>query len=292
MQPTIHHRYSPRMKFQTLLQLVVIVSVLLGNCVPAQSAQARTEILPAVNDATMPLNAGNTQPVVRTGWETPGEVKGSSQALTSLACAPNPIITTDGIVYLATRGEIGRSRDFYSSPSPSWEMVQTGLSLPIGTAGGIIEFALDPTCSFHRAWVALGDPVTGSSGSVWRTDNLNDTQPTWTEMLNESQMVSALTVKGASGTNAWVKRIQVSALTPGLVVIAVAMSNHVYVGHSSDDGQTWSWSEDLGQVGTQAIGLELSDHDANKIWVGRPAMARLVRCCFLRTGGSPLVLSI
>jgi RHS repeat-associated protein len=209
------------------------------------------------------------------------------QSQTTPGCAENPSITKNGIVYLATRGEIGRSRDFYNiTGTPTWEMVQGTQLAPIGTKGGIIEFVLDPTCSFHRAWVALGDPDTGGSGAIWRTDDLNATQPAWTEVLSTSEIVSALQLQGASGTTAWVKRIQVSAVTPGLVVIAVALSNRLYVGHSSDYGETWGWSGDLGQVGAQAIGLELSDHDANKMWVGSTTDGTSGQLLYSEDGGA------
>src|SRR3990172_1980668 len=48
-----------------------------------------------------------------------------------------------GTVYAATRGNVARSRDFYTG-SPHWEDIHGVLPIPIGNWGGLIEFALDP----------------------------------------------------------------------------------------------------------------------------------------------------
>jgi hypothetical protein len=128
--------------------------------------------------------------------------------------APAAAQTSGGIVYLATRANLARSRDFYTSPSPHWENVK-GAIPPIGGWGGIIEFALDPFDPENRAWVVLGDSLNGYA-AVWRTENLDATTPTWTEVLSQAQIVAALGSSTAGG-----KRILASNLQPGLLFVAI-----------------------------------------------------------------------
>jgi hypothetical protein len=139
--------------------------------------------------------------------------------------------------------------------------------------GGITEFVLDPFNSLNRAWAAIGDPQTGSSGSVWRTDNLDASAPTWTQVLSQAQITAAV-----GGTNPWVKRIRASSLQSGLIFIAVSTASGLRIGRSVDFGATWTWSPALGPTGDRAVALELSDHNANRLWtsIGLPGAKILV----------------
>lgn len=168
----------------------------------------------------------------------------------------------DGTVYLATRGNLARSRNFYAA-TPHWQDVHGVLPIPIGGRGGLIEFTLDPFDPEHRAWVILGNPDSGRGGAAWRTDNLDASPPTWTEVLSEAEIVAAL-----GGSTAWGKRVLASNLQPGLIFVAVAGNGGLSVGRSQDSGETWTWAEALGRTGNRAVGFELSDHDANRLWVG------------------------
>src|SRR3990170_2324523 len=169
-----------------------------------------------------------------------------------------------GTVYAATRGNVARSRDFYTG-SPHWEDIHGVLPIPIGSWGGLIEFALDPFNPENRAWAVLG--LGSGYGSVWRTDNLDDSPPTWVEILSQEEIL-----QGTGGTFAGGRRIIASNVQPGLVFVAVTGdngpgNNGLSVGRSDDYGETWTWAEALGGTGDRAIGMELSDQTADRLWV-------------------------
>lgn len=165
-----------------------------------------------------------------------------------------------GIVYLATRGNVARSRDFYTSPSPHWEDARGALPVPIQPWGGIIEFALDPFDTKNRAWVVLG---AGAGAAVWRTGNLDAATPTWTEVLTQAQISAALGGESAMG-----KRILASNEQPGLIFVAVRgdTTGTLAIGRSGDYGSTWLWKTNLGILGDRVPGMELSDQEVSRLW--------------------------
>lgn len=189
-----------------------------------------------------------------------------------------------GGVYLANKGQIARSRNFYGN-NPHWEDIKGELPIPFGDRGGLTEFILDPFNPLNRAWVSLGSADSWHGGAVWRTDNLDDDEPTWTEVLSEDEMLVALGNPGA-----WIQRIQASSLQPGLIFIAVPASKagfetNFFVGRSEDYGETWSWSDNLGPGRDRAVGFELSDHDVNRLWVGVGAPGGKSRILVSNDGG-------
>jgi len=171
--------------------------------------------------------------------------------------------TARGAVYLAERGHITRSRNFYDS-NPHWENIKLdSIVIPFGR-GGLIEFILDPFDPINRAWICLGDPDIYSKGAVWRTDNLDDPKPSWTLILKEADIL-----KGTGFTHAWVKRIKASKLQRGLIFIVITGDHGLsFVGRSDDYGANWTWSNKLFSLGDRSVGFELSSHDVNRLWVG------------------------
>ncbi|MGH2620385.1 MAG: RHS repeat-associated core domain-containing protein [Anaerolineales bacterium] len=179
--------------------------------------------------------------------------------------------TTGGIVYLATKGNVARSRDFYTSSSPHWENVKGALPIPFESWGGIIEFALDPFDPENRAWVVLGGSNFTAYGAVWRTDTLDATTPTWTEVLSQAQITAALGVGSAGGG-----RILASNLQPGLLFVAVGSASGLAVGKSTDYGSTWTWEPAIGGIGGRSPGFELSDQDVGRLWVSVMQTGRIL----------------
>ena len=167
-----------------------------------------------------------------------------------------------GVVYLATKGHVARSRDFYTSSSPHWEDIHGSLPIPIGSWGGLVDFALDPFDPEDRAWAAIADG--NGSGALWRTDNLDAEQPTWVERLTQTEITDALGVDYAG-----VVRVQPSSVQRGLVFIAVWMStNYLAIGRSDDGGDTWTWASNVGKTSDRSVGMDLSDHDVQRLWAG------------------------
>lgn len=178
--------------------------------------------------------------------------------------------TARGAVYLAERGHITRSRNFYDS-NPHWENIKLDNIVIPFDRGGLIEFILDPFDPINRAWICLGDPDIYSKGAVWRTDNLDDPKPSWTLILKEADIL-----KGTGFTHAWVKRIKASKLQRGLIFIVITGDHGLsFVGRSDDYGANWTWSNRLSSLGGRSVGFELSSRDVNRLWVGIAVPSRI-----------------
>jgi RHS repeat-associated protein len=187
--------------------------------------------------------------------------------------------TRAGVVFLASRRKIGRSRDFYSA-SPHWENV-TG-NLPANTyniTGGITEFALDPFDPLNRGWAGIGDPHEQytTAASVWRSDNLNDATPTWTQVLSYSQIINAIGEAAYTETYVWVRRVKASKLQSGLIYALVSVKKeqlqktYLHVFKSENYGADWTWTPIANAIidtqGFNATGFEISDHNPYRLWV-------------------------
>ncbi len=131
----------------------------------------------------------------------------------------------------------------------------------------------------------MGSADSWHGGAIWRTDNLDDDEPIWIEVLSEDEILAALGNPGA-----WIQRVQASSLQPGLIFIAVPASKagfvtNFFVGRSEDHGETWSWSDNLGPGRDRAVGFELSDHHVNRLWVGVGAPGGKSRILVSNDGG-------
>ena len=180
---------------------------------------------------------------------------------------------TTGGVYLATRDEIARSRNFYDAAStPNWTDIRGNLPSinPNFINTGIAEFTLDPHLPYQRAWIAFNLETGVSGGGIWYTDNLDDNIPVWSKILSTEQIIADLEV-----SDAFVARVQVSPVQWGVIYAAVrgddpaSGSDYLYIGKSSDNGFSWQWSTPLGKVdhNGRIFGFELSAHNANRLWV-------------------------
>ena len=172
---------------------------------------------------------------------------------------------TTGGVYLVNKGQIARSRNFYEN-YPNWEDVSGDLPIPFADRGGVTEFALDPFDPINRAWISLGSPDSWI-GSLWMTENLDDSIPVWKEILSQEDILSAI-----GGINLQVSRVQASPLQPGLLYIVVfrgdGAKGEIYVGRSEDYGRTWSWGGPFGNGSDRMVGFKVSPHVIDRLWLG------------------------
>lgn len=157
--------------------------------------------------------------------------------------------------YVVTTSKIGRSANF-TADSPQYTN-ETG-----NLTGVITDMAMDP---FNQsvAW------VTANSG-VWRTANLNVTPPTWTQILTPAQIK---TQTGDPYTFVDVSRIVASPNTSGTFFVranfgAAGPNPNDYVGHTHDNGATWTWVVGTGITGNNNRTTSLTVGPSNEVALG------------------------
>lgn len=242
----------------------VHILTLLSLCASVTSMPASVRAGESISATSEELNF-LSNPTIQTAWQV---ASGSRREIGSQTPSSSLLIVEQapaGVVYLATSGEIARSRDFYSS-SPHWEKVSGGIQLRRSWYG-IMEFTLDPFDSTHRAWVAVYEDLVKLS-SIWRTDNLDAPVPTWVKIYDLQPLKGTLC---AANEDVWIHRFLASPLESDLVYSAVRCSgsyNKLYVGKSQDAGLSWSWSPYVGKGSVRALGFTLSSQDEDHLWVG------------------------
>jgi hypothetical protein len=90
---------------------------------------------------------------------------------------PNPIPTPGGgfgTNYVLVDGVLGRTRDL-SASSPSWSDITGGIT------GTLYDFVLDPWNPFQIGYVS-------STTGFWKSVDLDQTVPTWTQILSKSEI--------------------------------------------------------------------------------------------------------
>lgn len=194
----------------------------------------------------------------------------------------NHLTTLTGGVYVANRGQIARSRDFYSE-NPHWQDISGDLPIPFDNWGGITEFTIDPFDPLQRAWISLGSSKTWV-GSLWMTENLDEAEPTWVEILSQEDILGMI-----GGKNLQVARVQTSPMQPGLIYIVVfrgdGAAGELYVGRSNNFGSTWTWGGPVGNASDRVVGFEVSEHVLDRLWVAAGAN-RKSRIYVSQNGGS------
>ncbi|MBN1482391.1 exo-alpha-sialidase, partial [candidate division KSB1 bacterium] len=196
--------------------------------------------------------------------------------------AVNRLTTPTGGVYIANRGQIARSRDFYSE-NPHWQDISGDLPIPFDNWGGITELTIDPFDPLQRAWVSLGSSKTWV-GSLWMTENLDEAEPTWIEILSQEDILGMI-----GGDNLQVARVQASPLQQGLIYIVVfrgyLYAGEVFIGRSENFGSTWTWGGPVGNASDRVVGFEVSEHVLDRLWVAAGAN-RKSRIFVSQNGGS------
>jgi RHS repeat-associated protein len=184
--------------------------------------------------------------------------------------ASQTITNGEDIVYLGNSKQIGRTRDFSSiSPNgPTWTPVTGTLNCTL-VITEILDLVLDPNDPYHVAW-AVGD--TG----IWRTTNLNDDPPCWTQKRSMNDIFSELGGPFPSKTRG-VGRIVSDASRPGYFLVLLASeaetNKSTWIGWTVNDGLSWSWKPlptGLGvyQGGISSISLAMSQDGSGQVWVG------------------------
>jgi RHS repeat-associated protein len=269
-----------RSRRMNLLAVLSVVINLLFNTVPLTSANANSPVkaapptkitksssLDALLKRTQPpISIANSQPLAAVPLPTISDKSSeiSNSPTTSRSFIPsNP----QDIVYLVNSRQIGRTRNF-SVGSPNWTPVTGTITNGI-VITRILDFILDPQHPYDTAW-AVGD--TG----IWRTTNLDDDSPNWTQVRSMAQITASLQGPLPS-TLRGVTRISGDASRPGYFFVVVgfeaASGKNSWVGWTSDNGANWSWGRlpaGLGvlQEGWTPTSLAVSQDGSGQIWIG------------------------
>jgi RHS repeat-associated protein len=231
------------------------------------SSSDRTVFLP-VRYVSTPVGAKSNRDT--------GRISTSDVHLSTMSTSET-ITNSQDIVYLVNSKQIGRTRNF-SADNPNWAPVTGTLSSSI-VITRILDFILDPNDPYNTAW-AVGD--TG----IWRTTNLNDASPNWSQVLSISQILSQLSGPYPSNLRG-VARITADISRPGYFFVVLGFetgagnSYDPWVGRTFDNGQNWEWKNlpkprsscsiyglGLLQEGFTPASLSMSQDSSGQIWIG------------------------
>lgn len=161
-------------------------------------------------------------------------------------------------VYVLTEDKIVRTRNF-SASSPTWQDI-TGT---VNVGNPLQDLILDPWNPRNRAWVV------GYYG-VWKTTNLDATNPTWVQVLTRTQ-INSLTGYTMDASYDYVWRVHANITAENLIFIRLTAGGQSIIGHTHDYGSTWFWHASNIAVGNEQWydNLDISDHNANVVIYGR-----------------------
>ena len=188
-----------------------------------------------------------------------------SRAPPSAVPAPGAMLDGSNIVYVCSRSNVGRTNDI-SAENPNW----TNITPP--AVGTLADCVPDPWKPQEKMWLASGS-------GIWKGENLNTATPLWTHLRTTDQIRSA--TDGFTQNGSEPDRIIASLRIPGTVFVLYSHGGlggaaKTWVGRSTDDGLTWSWSKaaDEGEQARDfgfAIWQNANSPDAVTVW----ASARL-----------------
>lgn len=156
--------------------------------------------------------------------------------------------------YLLTRTKVARTRNMQSA-APNYTDITGALT------GDLHEIILDPWHPATVAWAVTED-------GIYRTANLDDAAPTWTLKKSASAMMSEW---GGGGTFTGFHRIKGNITAEGLffVMVGVLGTNAIVIGHTHDNGATWTWVTAIsGSVFLGIQTLEVGQHNGNIVVTG------------------------
>lgn len=225
------------------LNLIVAVALLFQPLVTSGPVEHSRSIEADFNppfiqadSSILTASARNDQPYLpvlyRTAERTAVAARGMSTTAQSAVAASQTITNAEDIVYLVNSRQVGRTRNF-SLSSPNWSSITGTMNTTI------LDFILDPNDPYHTAWAV------GSDG-VWRTTNLNAEQPTWSQILTIDQITA--NTEGYRPQHG-VARIAADASRPGYFLLVPGYETadapgyqDPWVGWTTDNGNSWSWS--------------------------------------------------
>ena len=152
---------------------------------------------------------------------------------------PPPV--TGDLVYFAYENKIARCRNFFSAPSgTNWEVVMDkSLIADLNNIHGLV---LDPSDPLNTALV--WGPGSGGGYRVYKTNNLNDTTPTWTRTLDSTDWNDLV---GGTGGNIQQIKPWINGRLWSMVGVGIGNLkgcnvgiNCPWHGQSTDGGLTWT----------------------------------------------------
>lgn len=143
-----------------------------------------------------------------------------------------PGIGDGNTVYVVTKDYVARTRNFKDA-TPNWEDIT-------GAAAGdhFIDFIFDPFDPVNAAWLL-------SATTVYYTENLNDSPPTWTIELD-------YTTVGPGLVNPIFQHLAAPITTPGRVYVGgydITALDRVFVSTGSRGAHTTSWQHYVAATG-------------------------------------------